>query len=264
MTPRQARIATDVFTGAVIVAVAAALAGLTWRLMGDPGTAPAEMGMAAAPTAASTDISQLLAAAPFGKASGGYAPATSLALQLRGIMFTHPSAASSALISSAGAPPRAYRTGEALPAGGVIEEIAIDHVLLRVNGRLEMLAFPRATADAPGAPPSSAMPSAMPDSSAPPPPGPSDYGPPPLSAQSMIDNLGATASPSGYVVGPSPSMTVRRFGFQPGDVIEKINGAQVGDAGRDQKLLSSGMPAGGTRVDVIRDGKRLTITIPLR
>ena len=38
LTPRQARTALDILTGLVVISVAFALAGLTWRLAGHAGT----------------------------------------------------------------------------------------------------------------------------------------------------------------------------------------------------------------------------------
>ena len=37
LTPRQARIGLNLFTGAMVVSVAVALAGLTWRIAGHAG-----------------------------------------------------------------------------------------------------------------------------------------------------------------------------------------------------------------------------------
>lgn len=130
MTERQVRLAVDLFTGAVVVSVAAALAGLTWRLTGDPGTS-----LGAAPVtvpAPEVDLAPVIASAPFGSPVA-QAPTASGSLQLRGILFAHPESASTALIAINGGPAKGYRTGE--PVGrAVIDLVAIDHVVLRGRG----------------------------------------------------------------------------------------------------------------------------------
>jgi general secretion pathway protein C len=75
---------------------------------------------------------------------------------------------------------------------------------------------------------------------------------------------GVTATASGYRLGPNPSPELRRFGLQPGDVIETLNGQAVGDAGSDQQLFERARSAGQARVVVVRDGRRLTLNFPLR
>lgn len=263
MSPRRAALAVDVFTGLVIISVALALAGLTWRLLGDAGsTLPTAID--SGPVAPPPDVAPLLALAPFGRVSAAQAPATGLGIQLRGIVLAHPRAASTALISTAGGQPRPFAVGQMPAGGGVIEEIAVDHVLLRVNGRLEMLAFPKFSAAQVGGAPSPAVAVAPSAGGAALPPAPAPIAPPPPAPQALLDSLGASPSHAGYVVGPSPSTAMRRAGLQPGDVIEKINGTLVGNAERDRQLLNSSALSGGARIDVLRDGKRISFSIPLR
>lgn len=263
MNPRRAAVAADIFTCLVILSVAVALAGLTWRLLGDPGSA-APPAIAAGSTMPPPDVTPVLASAPFGRVSAAHAPATGLGIQLRGIVLAHPRAASTALISAAGAPPKPFAVGQTLASGGVIEEIAIDHVLLRVNGRLEMLAFPKPSASQAASANPPIVASAPPATGAALPPAPASVAPPPPTPQSLLDSVGAKPSHAGYIVGPSPSTAMRRAGLQPGDIIEKINGTLVGNAERDRQLLTSSALSGGARVDVLRDGKRISFSIPLR
>ncbi len=131
MTPRQVRIGVDVLTVAMVVSVAVALAHLTWRVAGDPGT-----GLDAAPIATPpsqpVDLGPVIASTPFGTVVT-QAAAVGGPLQLRGVMFAHPESASVALISIGGGPAKGYRAGEAV-GGSVVDAVAIDHVVLRGNG----------------------------------------------------------------------------------------------------------------------------------
>ena len=130
MTDRQTRIAVDLFTAAVVASVGVALAGLTWRLTGDPGTS-----LGAAPVtvpAPEVDLGPVIASAPFGSPVA-QAPVVGGSLQLRGILFAHPESASTALIAINGGPAKGYHVGE--PVGrAVIGLVAIDHVVLRGRG----------------------------------------------------------------------------------------------------------------------------------
>ncbi|MBU2378363.1 MAG: signaling protein, partial [Alphaproteobacteria bacterium] len=76
--------------------------------------------------------------------------------------------------------------------------------------------------------------------------------------------MGVTATAQGYRIGPNPSPELRRFGLQPGDVIETLNGQAVGDTATDQQLFESARSAGQARVVVVRGGRRLTLNFPLR
>jgi general secretion pathway protein C len=76
--------------------------------------------------------------------------------------------------------------------------------------------------------------------------------------------LGATASAGGYRIGANPAAELRRFGLQPGDVIETLNGQAVGDAASDQSLVNRARESGQATVVVVRGGRRLTLNLPLR
>ena len=71
-----------------------------------------------------------------------------------------------------GGQPLSYAVGQAVPGGATIEEIALDRVLLRVNGRLERLDLPRVSAA--GAAPAAAQPVAAAPVTSVPANGPSD------------------------------------------------------------------------------------------
>lgn len=267
MTPRQARIGVDLFTAAVIASVAIALAGLTWRLAGNSDDAGRRVTASAAPPPPAIDVGPLLALAPFGKTAAAAAPST-LSLELRGILLAAPRSASSVLIGTAGGPSRAWMLGQAIDGGAVVQDIAIDHVVLSVNGQLQTLAFPRpgATAGTSPAisPAATATATALGFSAAPPaaalPPAAAGG----TSTQALLDSMGATPTSRGYRIGQNVSGAMRQAGLQPGDVIEKVNGTVVGDVERDRSLLDAAAKAGVARVEVVRNGTRVTLAFPLR
>ena len=266
MTPRQASRAADIFTGLVIASVAVALAGLTWRLVGErpADTPPPASGSRPAPPPA--DISPMLALAPFGRPDASSAQPTSLGLVLRGVMLADPASASMAMISPQGGRPISYAVGQAVPGGATLEEISLTRVLLRVNGRLERLDLPRLSTagDAPpppqtaGAPGSYTSPPPEPtDGSAPAPAG--DFGP-----LALLGKLGAAPDGGAYRVGTDPSPEAKRAGLLPGDVIERINGLPATAVVSDRQLIAQVLAAGPAQVDVLRSGKRISFSFALR
>ena len=281
----------DAAAVAMAVSVAVALAGLAWRLAGDPG------GSATPPTATSApaqplDLRPIARLAPFGKPvtlseTAAAAVPTSASLQLKGIVVARPRSASAALIATADAPPRAFAIGEALPGGAVIDSIEYDLVLLRVGGRLETLAFASrgdgggtagVVAAAAGTPVADSVASAdlaalralLPPSAL----GPDAAQPATVieavrdrvasDPRALIDSLGAVPTEGGYRVGASAAPAMLAAGLQPGDVIERINGRPVGDIENDRALFEQVVAAGRARVEVRRGDSRVTLSFPLR
>lgn len=252
MTPRQARIGVDLFTFAVVASVGVALAGLTWRLLGDPGTRFNARPVAARPAAA-VDIAPLIALAPFGAAPAIVAQASNQPLTLRGIILARPRAASSALIALGDAAPVAVYAGQAIGAA-TIESIEIDHVVLLSGGARSILAFPHPSGGAPAA--SSSAPAAPPPQAAPPPASPAD-------GTMLLGTLGAVPSGAGLSVS-NPNAAMRMAGLQPGDQIVAINGAPANEVARNPALLQPVLAAGTARIDVVRAGQKLTLSVPVR
>ena len=135
---------------------------------------PAVPGGTATPALAPAyDRQRLQQTALFGTATGPSAagpvvnaPETRLALTLHGLFSG--SSESSALIAAAGGQPRRYLEGAALPGGAVLAEVQKDQVLLRRQGLLEVLRFPKGAASSgfrpqgAGAPADGTAPSALP------------------------------------------------------------------------------------------------------
>lgn len=246
MSPRQARIGVDIFTALVVGSVGVALAGLTWRLLGDPGTRFNASPIAARPARA-VDIAPLIALAPFG--AGPAAAAANQPLTLRGILLAQPRAASSVLISIGDAAPVAFYAGQTV-GSATIDTIAVDHVVLRSGATRSILAFPTTSAGgARSVPPLASTPAA----------------PPPAAANgaAMLGSLGAVASGAGLAV-TNPNAAMRMAGLQPGDQIVAINGAPANEVARNPALLQPVIAAGSARIDVVRAGQRLTLSVPVR
>lgn len=261
------RLAADLFTVAVVASVGVALAGLTWRLAGSSGLPLADVPLETArPSAAPVDVSRIIAAAPFG-AGAGAPQAMATDLQLKAILFAHPSAASSVMVSANGGQAQSYLIGAILPNGAVLESVGLDRAVIRTGTGPQVLAFPRALPAGGGADgvagPAPAPPAAQ---GAPPAPAPSQGalstapGPGPVS---VLNSLDVTPVGSGYRVG-APSPQFQAAGLQSGDVIERVNGNAVGNPQNARALFDAAMAAGSAQIELVRDGKRITLAIALR
>jgi len=254
MTPRMARIGVDLFTAAVVASVGVALAGLTWRLLGDPGTRYGAAPVAARATAP-VDLAPIIAAAPFGTGGvrAGDAPMTNQPLVLRGILLATPRSASTALIQLGDAPPIAVAVGQAAGAA-TIETIERDHVVLVVGGQRQMLAFPQK----PGGN-SPVMGVAPPPATGPTPSSVLQGGP-----SGFLQSLGAVQVGDGFRIGDGASPMGRLAGLQTGDQIERVNGQGIADLARDPNATARLTASGAARIELVRGGQRLTLIVPLR
>ena len=258
------------------IAVAAMAAQLTWRLTGYAPVGPVVAAGAPASGAAraEVDLAPIRRLAPFGTLAPEPEPEpevkeTSLGLTLRGVLIASAPEASSALIEDAERKVRGYRPGDAVGDATVVE-VRRDHVVLSVDGRRETLSFPRpgAKADAgaaairaklAGAGATPTRKAASPDE---------------VIAryrrriaenpQTVLDDLGVEVTPEGYRVGPSPSAGVRQAGLRPGDVVASVNGESVGDVENDRRLFDKIAASGRARLEIVRDGGKVTLSFPLR
>lgn len=267
MTPREARIAVDVYTGIAVASVGLALAGLTWRLTGEPGVAPA-----AAPAAARggevIDIGPVIALAPFGTAvtpvSADQSP-----LKLRAIFMAVPASASAALFEAPDGKVASYGVGAAV-GGGVIQSIESNQVIVRTPSGLQAISFNQpgqsgaaggsAFPPSIGAPPaaSQALPAGIAPTSA--------AAPQPSGAELPglhRGNAGAAAE-SGYRVGATPAPELLAGGIRPGDVVLSVNGTALGSASSEREIMGKAIGAGSAQVELIRDGRRVSLSVPLR
>ncbi|WP_428149894.1 type II secretion system protein N [Brevundimonas sp.] len=297
MTPeRRDEIALRVVSVVVVGSLALALAGLTWRLTGwndgrDEVAVAASLpplGGAAAP-GADADVARIVSLAPFGGATAaGGLPGSTLGLVLKGILMAYPPSASTVLIAVGDGPAAIYGVGQTPVGDAVIESIEVDHVILSSGGARQRLDFPEPVAIDPatvsGATPGAGItvtpvqpaqspeaaaalamssPVASAAAAAQQAPRVADTGATPNVA-AAAGAAGVTATGAGYRIGPNPSAELRRFGLQPGDVIETLNGQAVGTAASDQQLIERARSAGQARVVILREGRRLTVNLPLR
>lgn len=251
LSPRQARTTLDLVTGAVVVSVAIALAGLTWRIAGHASTGAVTVPSGARPVAVTADITPALAFAPFGKSAATDASQpTALPLKLKGVFAASPAALSVAYIEVSGEPAKPFRIGEA-PGGGTIEGILRDRVILRVAGRIEFLAFPDPTLtteqqQAAAAPPAASQPVA------------SGRSPDAVALSSALVS-GLSPVPGGVQIGPGAPP-----GLQQGDVITSVNGRAINTQAQAAAALATAQSQGSVQVQITRDGKPVTLTIPTR
>ncbi len=252
--------AVDGLTAAVIVAVALGASPIVLR-HGRSDARAAERSVIARPAAVPVDLGPLRRFAPFGRraATPGAPGDPSLGLDLRGIMLTRPAAASIALIAAAGGPAKGYAVGAMLPGGAVVDAIEYDLVVLRSNGQVVTLALPAKPGGA-AAPAGTARA-----------PTPAITTADPIEAHhareqdplTLLGSLGATPGAGGYRVGASLSDDLQRAGLKPGDVVEKVGGQPVGDPARDRTLFDDAVVAGRMQVEVVRDGRRVALSLPL-
>lgn len=258
--------AVSIFTVLVALSVVIALTALLWHAIGLIANKPVPVSAATAPRG-DVDIAPAVALAPFGRADARFAPQTSLALQLRGVMMAVPREKSTALIAATGGIPIAYVIGQPVP-GGTLEDIEVDRVLLRVNGRLERLDLPRvSTATASPAPSGFGQSPLPPGAMAPAPPPmtePNANTPPPRPIAALFESVPASPASGGYRVGAPLSPNASRAGLQPGDLIEQINGTPVNGLSADRDRLASLMASGYAQVSVLRGNRRLSLSFPFR
>lgn len=275
----------------VVASLALGVARLTWRLVGwDDGREAVWTPAALAPVGGATggDLASILTWAPFGGglANAGGLPISSLGLVLRGVVYAA-GGGSTALISNGPGPVQIFTVGQAPVGNAVIEVIEVDRIILNVGGRREALILPHPAGDpatetpagaasaamaptvaaAPGPEAQAALASASPVATAaaaevarrPAPP------PQPVATPSTVaGSLGVAPSAQGYVIGADSAPQLLRAGLRPGDVIKSLNGQALGNPASDQQIFQRAAAGGRARVEVVRDGRTLTLTVPLR
>jgi general secretion pathway protein C len=259
------------------VSLGVAAAPVTWHLLGEVETGAPALSVQAATAlsvdvASSVGITPILAFAPFGSAAPPpvpvqtEVPATQLGLTLLGLTIATPASASRAIIAGGDLPVSSYAVGGAITATVTLAEVQPDHVILMVNGAPEALFFARGANDF------TLQPTIMVPIANTGPPDPTN--PDAVIAyyrdqilqnpQSVMDRLGLQATPNGYLIADAADADVRRAGFQPGDLVTRVNGQAVGDVARDQVYFDEIAASGRATVEVQRAGQIITMTFPLR
>lgn len=52
--------------------------------------------------------------------------------------------------------------------------------------------------------------------------------------------------------------------MQPGDVITSVNGTQMTDTQAANAAFAAAQASGSAQIQILRDGRRITLTVPLR
>ncbi|MDG5487181.1 type II secretion system protein N [Sphingomonas sp. BGYR3] len=262
LSDARKRTLLDIVAAAMILSVAVALAGLTWRIAGHAGTGAITVpGGGPRPASPAVDVAPALALAPFGQTNpADAAQPTQIAATLKGVFFARPESMSRVIIQVGEEKPREYAVGQSI-AGAQITAILRDRAILNNGGRAEYLALPDPFAPSPG--------SAAPAAASPPPAGQSPMGTPSPAAtagapdaarvQAILSKLQASPVQGGYAVG-APGLP----GLKPGDVIRSINRRPLGDAGAAREAMASALQRGSADVEIQRDGQTVTVTVPLQ
>ena len=225
---------------------------------------------------------------------------TSLGLELLGVVAAEEGGRSSAVIRESGGTAETYSIGDEIPGGARLTAVAADHVVLSVAGRRESLSFPDALArgtsgssprgvaamrarlspdaqrTAGGSGSATSERDAFLAAAGKTPARDNDSA---LSAdqiidsfrqqieanpQTVLDNLGVAVSGEGYRVSDGASSDLRRAGLKPGDVVVSVNGSSVGNIEQDRALFEQVVASGRARVEIMRDGRRMTLCFPLQ
>lgn len=255
LTPYRQKQALDIATGLIIVSIAVALAHLTWRLAGN-----ADVGAITVPATRTApvvpDMAPALALAPFGRAGadGEGASPTTLQLVLKGIVFARPADLSVAYIGVGTEIAKPMKVGEAV-SGATISAIQVNRVLLNNGGRIEFLAFPDPFAKpgtpAPGGPIAGTAPVAG---------NPIANQPPPAAdPQAVLQRFDAQPVTGGYRIGANAPA-----GLRQGDVLQQLNGTPLTSPDAARAAISGAQASGTAQIQILRDGKPVTVTVPIR
>lgn len=278
---RRSAIAVSILTGLVVVSVAVALAGLTWRLSG-LNDGRAQVTLVQRPTTAllADELTPILSLAPFGRGTDDV-QASASGMVLKAIFLASPAASSTAVIARGDAPPTAFRPGQALGGGAIVQSIGLDHVVIQIGDRTERLEFPEPGSTAAGQPaPATARSGQLQSERARRSAAASQRpavgtGVDPSVVQQYRERLAAspaavagelslTATAAGLRVGDNPPAALRAAGLQPGDIVLKVNNQPVDAVGNARAILDQAITSGGARVEVLRSGRRITLSFPLR
>lgn len=206
------------------------------------------------------------------------APETRLRLSLKGVIAFSDPTLGVALISGEGEDEKHYRVGASLPGNATLEQVFGDRVILSRQGRFEMLRLPREQVDEAAVQRGAQRPSVAgivsADSQA-----PVDAG---LAADlaSRRDNwlenpnrfmeavrirpVMEQGSIKGFSIAPRRDAALfRQAGLRPGDVVTAINGVAVGSIDDPQALAGQLSQASQVTLEVEREGRVMTITLPL-
>ena len=269
---------------AVLASLAISAAPVIPHLGGESAQLPRDLPppAKAAPTI-TFDLSAVVALAPFGAKPAPDAPAPTVAsapldLALRGIVFNGDN--SLAFIATKGVT-RSFRKSEKIIEGVVVTRVGEDRVVLDVSGNERILTYPNRKLA-----PKLAQAEAPPDPfdrlrglvrSATPRPEDRELKPETTedyvnlwreriirNPKQVLDRIGLTATENGYVINEKHNIGVKLAGLRAGDRVASVNGQPVGDMDEDRRRYDQIAASGVARLEIIRNGKTLTMSFPLR
>ncbi len=266
----------------ILLPVTARLADLTWELLPEPEGASAEVkrrqvsGAKAGP--ASLDVSVVIDAHLFGQAGKSApkrtrmvdAPETKLNLELVGVYFAEDKQKTLAIIGAKGSDHTVYGVGATLPGAATVEEIHADKVLLRRDGRLEVLKLRKDAQK--GESLTKAKPKSDDRKSR-----RVDYranrqlskmlgryqrkvrsDPMSLSELVQVEPARQGESIVGYKIRPGKDpRLLGRFGLRPGDVVVSVNGVSLSGPEGMSMITGELMNAENVNLEVLRAGRKL-------
>lgn len=252
----------------LVVALAAQLASLVWRVVvPPPATVPATD--LQAPAATGPNIAGIVNAHLFGSAAveatgdAASAPQTNLRLTLAGTLAGADPAKGWAIIGESAQAARVYATGATVAGGARLKEVYADRVILERGGRLESLSLPR-LAGGGGQVPVAQRPSPMAQQ-----PTLAD------SVQTLVrQDPGAVSEiirpqpvfaggqQKGYRVYPGRNRAqFASLGLMPGDLVTAVNGAPLDDPNRGMETLRGIGAGGAVTLTIERNGNEQQVTI---
>jgi len=264
-TARMVAMAPTVVTVVLVIALAAQLAALVWRVLVPPqAMAPVAGVTSSAP--AGPNLANIVGAHLFGtaavEASGdaASAPATSLRLTLAGTIAGEDPAKGWAIIGQTAQDAKVYATGASIPGGARLREVYADRVILERGGRLEALSLPRLAGGSP-----------MPAVSRSDAPRPSlAQSVQALSARDPIavsefirpQPVFAGGQQKGYRVYPGRNRAqFASMGLMPGDLVTAVNGSPLNDPNSGLETLRGISAGGAITLTIERNGNEQQLTI---
>lgn len=268
-TARLAAAAPTLVAIVLVVALAAQLATLAWRVLAPEPDAGNDAVVPGAPLAGAS-VANIVNAHLFGSSAvpatgdAASAPTTNLRLLLAGTLAGSDPATGWAIIGETAQAARVYATGATVAGGARLREVYADRVILERSGRLESLSLPRLAGGAPtpivysqgaqaNSPPDSLSASVR-QLVAQDPSAISDF----IRPQPVF----AGGQQKGYRVYPGRNRSqFAALGLMPGDLVTAVNGAPLDDPNRGLETLR-GVGAGSPVIlTVERNGQVQQVTV---
>lgn len=255
----------------LVIAIAAQLASLVWKILAPEPAPSAPAGGIDSRGPSGPNVAGIVNAHLFGtaavEASGdaASAPVTNLRLVLAGTLAGADPTQGWAIVGESAQAAKVYATGASLPGGAKLREVYLDRVILDRGGRLESLPLPRLAGAAAPAQVSYARPVQAPQ------PGLAEaveqavrQDPGVISEVIRPQPVFAGGQQRGYRLYPGRNRDkFAALGLMPGDLVTAINGNPLSDPNQGLEMLR-GIGAGGlVTLTVTRNGAEQDISVDL-